>query len=72
MEEVVESKQKALTTSEIKKIAKASGQRVGKDFLAAWDRFTRQKLESCVAYHNGGRVTLDAEVVAMVCGNNKG
>ena len=59
---------KMLNGPEIKKLAKAGNKRVGRDFLVAWDRIQRQKLEACIAYHNAGKKTMDAEVVAYIYG----
>jgi len=63
-EEVKEGKM--LNTAELKKIAKASGKRVGKDFIVAFAHLQRKQLEACIAYHNGGAKTLNAGVVHYV------
>jgi hypothetical protein len=54
---------KILTVSEIKSIAKASGKRVGKDFIVAFAELQRRQLEACLTYHNAGKKTLDAGLV---------
>jgi hypothetical protein len=70
-DEQVEVKVKApklLNAAEMKKLAKAHNKRMGKDFMTAWNNFTRKKLEACIAYHNAGAKTLNAEVVNYICG----
>ena len=55
-----------IKASLIKKIAKASGKRVGKDFLALLNDHVARKVTAAVATHNGGRKTLDVEVGVLV------
>jgi hypothetical protein len=69
MAEEIEVKEgKMLNTAEIKKIAKASGKRVGKDFIVAFANLQRKQLEACINEHNAGKKTLDAGVLHYVCG----
>ena len=65
-DEVNESK--FLNAAEVKRIAKASGKRVGKDFLVAFAILQRHQLEKCIAEHNAGKKTLDAAVLHFTCG----
>lgn len=60
-----------LNAAEIKKLAKEKNKRIGKDFLAAFDAYTRKKFDECLAYHNGGKVTLDAGVIGYIGGVTK-
>lgn len=59
---------KLLNVAEIKKIAKASGKRVGKDFIVAFAELQRKQLEASLGYHNAGKKTLDAGVVHYLFG----
>lgn len=67
-EEIEVQAGKMLNTAEIKKIAKASGKRVGKDFLVAFAELQRKQLADCIGSHNAGKKTLDAGVLHYVCG----
>jgi uncharacterized iron-regulated protein len=67
-EEIKVKAPKLLNSAEMKKLAKASNKRMGKDFMSAWNNFTRKKLADCIAYHNAGKKTLDAGTVAYICG----
>ncbi len=67
-EEIEVNESKFLNAAEVKRIAKASGKRVGKDFLAAFAALQRKQLEDCIAAHNAGKKTLDAGVLHYVCG----
>lgn len=67
-EELEVSSGKFLNAAEIKRIAKASGKRVGKDFLVAFAELQRKQLAQCIASHNAGKKTLDAAVLHYECG----
>lgn len=67
-EKEVTSEGKFLNAAEVKRIAKASGKRVGKDFLVAFALLQRRHLADCIAEHNAGKKTLDAAVLHYVCG----
>ncbi len=54
--------------TEVKKMAKESGKRVSKDFIAAFEHQVETRLKQCIAEHNGGRKTLDAPVAILVFG----
>jgi len=49
-------------------MAKEKGRRVSADFLSALDYAIARKIEACLAVKNGGKVTLDEQVVHYVFG----
>lgn len=57
---------KYVVVSNVKKLARAKGKRVGKDFLAALDSFIARKVELAALVQNGGKVTIDADVAVYV------
>jgi hypothetical protein len=50
----------------IRKMAKAAGRRVGKDFLMALENFVGRKVEIALTVKNGTKITLDADVAVYV------
>lgn len=50
--------------SNVRKLAKENGRRVGRDFLAALDAQINEWLVRACNTHNGGKRTLDAMVAA--------
>jgi hypothetical protein len=48
----------------IKQIAKATGKRVGKDYLVLLEEHIRRKVEAACRVHNGGKKTIDASIAA--------
>ena len=67
-EQEVASEAKFLNAAEVKRIAKASGKRVGKDYLVAFAILQRRILADCIKEHNAGKKTLDAAVLHYVAG----
>ena len=65
----METKPQYIRTAAIKRIAKAHGKRVGKDFLSALDAYLHRKVEDACREHNGGRKTLDSALAAYYLGN---
>jgi hypothetical protein len=57
---------KYIVASNIKKLAKAKGRRVGQDFLAAIDNYVARKVEIACSVKNGSKITLDADVAVYV------
>lgn len=55
-----------LRPSLVRRLAKANGKRVSKNFLYALDSFIERKILAACDEHNGGRKTLDAAVCAYV------
>ena len=55
-----------LNVSELKKIAKEADKRVGKDFIEAFDRKTRQAMDKAIKLDLGKRKTLQAEDVEKI------
>lgn len=51
-----------LVVSNVKRLAKAKGRRVGKDFLCALDNYIARKVESACQVKNGSKITLDYEI----------
>lgn len=47
---------------------KELNRRVSRGFLAALDCYVAEKIEAACKVHNGGRITLNREVAAMVFG----
>ncbi len=54
--------------TKIRELVKSRGKRVGRGFLAALDLFVSEKVEAACRVHNGGRITLDRDVAALVFG----
>lgn len=50
----------------IKEIAKLHNKRVSKEFIKILDGFVTRKIESACKIHNGGKVTLDAEIAGFI------
>lgn len=59
-------KTRFLRPSVVRKYLKEKGRRVSPSFLFALDAFIQKKLDEAVKVHNGGKVTLDAEVAGFV------
>lgn len=57
-----------LVVSNVKSKVKQYGKRVGQDFLAVLDAAIDEKLASACQLHNGGKITLDASVAALIFG----
>lgn len=55
--------------STVRRLAKANGKRVSKDFLEALDRYLANKIIQATEIHNGGKKTLDAGVAGYIFGN---
>lgn len=66
--ETGEASSKFLNAATIKRIAKASGKRVGADFLTAFSELQYKQLEACIKEHNAGKKTLDAGLVHYLFG----
>lgn len=54
--------------TKVKARCKELGKRVGRGFLAALDLYVAEKIDAACKTHNGGRITLDREVAAVVFG----
>ncbi len=52
----------------VRKLVKECGKRVGRSFIAELDARVAEKIEAACRVHNGGRKTLDRDVVLMVFG----
>lgn len=50
----------------VKKLLKEKGRRCSDSFLYALDGFIQTKLDQAAKVHNGGKVTVDAEVAGFV------
>ena len=50
----------------VKELAKESGKRVGRGFIARLDAHIETLISKAVKQHNGGKVTLDADVATFV------
>lgn len=55
-----------INKAEVRKLAKESERRLSADFLSALEYAVRQKVQACLATHNGGKKTLDGSVVHYV------
>ena len=53
-----------IVVSNVKKLAKQNGRRVGKDFLSSLDRQIEEWVVRAAQAHNGGKKTLDATLAA--------
>jgi hypothetical protein len=60
-----------LKSGKIRQLVKSKGRRLGKDFLHALDVHVAEKIEAACRQHNGGRITLDRDVAALVLGKIK-
>ena len=54
-----------LKASEIKKLVKEGNKRCSKEFIAALEAAVAKKVAKCIAEHNGGKKTVDADVVHL-------
>ena len=52
----------------VRKAVRRAGKRCGRDFLEALDRRVDAILSRAIQEHNGGRKTLDADVLNWVAG----
>lgn len=50
----------------VKRFLMEKGRRTGSSVLPLLDEFIRRKLDEAANQHNGGKVTIDAEVLAFV------
>lgn len=57
---------KYVVVSNVKKLARAKGRRIGSDFLAVLDSFIARKVELACMTKNGGKMTVDADVAVYV------
>lgn len=55
-----------VVVSNVKKLAKENGRRVGKDFIGMLDRKIEQVIRKACDQHNGGKVTLDSSLAEYV------
>lgn len=53
-------------TPQVKKYLKDKGRRVSPSFLYALDAYIQRKLDETAEVHNGGKVTVDADVAGFV------
>jgi len=53
-----------LKPSAVKALARERGRRVGRDFMASLDGAIQDLLERACSIHNGGKITLDASILA--------
>lgn len=54
--------------SKVRARVKEYGRRCGRGFLAALDLYVAEKIDAACRTHNGGRITIDREVAAIVFG----
>lgn len=53
----------------IKRYVNGKGKRVAPSFLMALDAMVQRRIERAVAEHNGGKKTLDAQLLGAVAGD---
>jgi len=54
--------------TKVRQRCKELGRRMGRGFAAALDLYVAEKIEAACKQHNGGRITLDRELAALVFG----
>lgn len=57
-----------IQTSKLKRTTKGAGKRISADAVMLLDRHVHGLIMAATRTHNGGRKTIDATVMAMVCG----
>lgn len=55
-----------IKASLVRKLAKQEGRRISKQFLVLLDDYIRMKIQQACRVHNGGRITLNAEIAGLV------
>lgn len=53
-------------TPPIKKYVHDKGRRVSPSFVYALDAFIQRLLDRAIAQHNGGKITIDAELAGVI------